>query len=40
MLYEVITVPGLPQDPGAYRRTHARLEGDTARLLDIERTER
>lgn len=37
---EGVLVPGLPQDPGAYRRTHARLEGDTARLLDIERTER
>ena len=37
---EGVLIPGLPQEPAAYRRTRARLDGDTARLLDAERADR
>ena len=30
-------VPGLPQDPGAYRKTRARIGSPSQRLLDAER---
>lgn len=35
-----LLVPGLPQDPAAYRRTTVRLAGDSQSLLDADRGER
>jgi hypothetical protein len=32
-------MPGLPQDPAAYRRTSVRLEGNSQDLLDADRGE-
>jgi len=36
---EGVLLPGLPQDPAAYRRTRIRLEGKSQHLLDADRGE-
>ena len=37
---EGVLVPGLPQDPAAYRKTRTRMRHDSQSLLDAERAER
>lgn len=37
---EGVLVPGLPQQAEAYRRTRVRMDGDSRRLLDAERSDR
>ena len=36
---EGVLVPGLPQDPAAYRRTRIRMVGGSQALLDADRAE-